>query len=151
MKTITLVLLLLLAPATAAAQASHAPVGAEREIAAVLDAQATAWNAGDIAGYMAGYWHSDSLLFTSGGNVRRGWQETYEKYAARYATRALMGTLTFSGLEYHILGGDAAWVFGAWSLAREKDRPHGTFTLILRRIDGAWKIVHDHTSSSPDQ
>jgi ketosteroid isomerase-like protein len=23
----------------------------------------------------------------------------------------------------------------------------GPFTLVLQRIDGAWKIVHDHTSS----
>jgi hypothetical protein len=25
--------------------------------------------------------------------------------------------------------------------------PHGLFTLLLRRLDGAWRIVHDHTSS----
>ena len=25
--------------------------------------------------------------------------------------------------------------------------PNGLFTLILRRIDGQWRIVHDHTSS----
>ena len=25
--------------------------------------------------------------------------------------------------------------------------PHGLFTLLLRRMDGAWRIVHDHTSS----
>jgi hypothetical protein len=25
--------------------------------------------------------------------------------------------------------------------------PHGLFTLLLRRFDGAWRIVHDHTSS----
>jgi hypothetical protein len=25
--------------------------------------------------------------------------------------------------------------------------PHGLFTLLLRRQDGAWRIVHDHTSS----
>jgi hypothetical protein len=93
MKTIVLLLLLLqLSAGVAAAQAPDVPQGPEREIAAVLEAQAAAWNAGDIAGYMAGYWRSDSLLFTSGGNVRRGWQETYEKYAARYSTRALMGS-----------------------------------------------------------
>jgi ketosteroid isomerase-like protein len=27
-------------------------------------------------------------------------------------------------------------------------QPHGLFTLLLRRTDGAWRIVHDHTSSA---
>ena len=27
--------------------------------------------------------------------------------------------------------------------------PGGVFTLVLRRMEGAWKIVHDHTSSNP--
>jgi len=47
------------------------PAGWKAEVAAVLEAQASAWNRGDIAGYMEGYWKSDSLLFTSGGAVRR--------------------------------------------------------------------------------
>ena len=52
----------------------------QEEVAAVIDSQTAAWNRGDIPGYMKGYWYSDSLLFTSGGRVRRGWQETLEKY-----------------------------------------------------------------------
>jgi ketosteroid isomerase-like protein len=26
--------------------------------------------------------------------------------------------------------------------------PHGLFTLVLRKISGGWKIVHDHTSAA---
>ena len=36
------------------------------DIRSVLDSQSTAWNSGDIDGYMNGYWQSDSLVFTSG-------------------------------------------------------------------------------------
>src|SRR5688572_9419757 len=43
-------------------------------ILGVIEAQATAWNKGDLAGYMDGYAKSDDLVFTSGGNVRKGWQ-----------------------------------------------------------------------------
>ena len=57
------------------------------EIDSVLNMQVGAWNRGDVAGFMDGYWKSDSLLFTSGGNVRRGWRETFEKYSASYNTR----------------------------------------------------------------
>jgi ketosteroid isomerase-like protein len=142
-----LAFLLVLSCSRAAAQEPRVPAW-EREVSAVLTAQMTAWNAGDIAGYMDGYWRSDSLLFTSGGSVRRGWRETFEKYAKRYPTKEKMGTLAFSGLEYHRLSGESAWVFGAWALERASDRPNGVFTLVLRKIDGAWKVVHDHTSSS---
>jgi hypothetical protein len=143
---VALLVFLTLSPARA--QEAPAVPAWQRDIASVLDRQAAAWNAGDIAGYMDGYWRSDSLLFTSGGSVRRGWQETYDKYRARYATKELMGTLAFSGLEYHLLSDSSAWVFGAWALERSSDRPHGVFTLVIRKIGGAWKVVHDHTSSS---
>ena len=37
---------------------------------------------------------------------------------------------------------------GAWRLVMgDGKEPHGLFTLLLRRVDGAWRIVHDHTSS----
>ncbi len=121
------------------------------EVSALLTAQAAAWNRGDIAGYMDGYWRSDSLLFTSGGSVRRGWSETFKKYAATYDSREKMGTLTFSGLEFHLPAPGAAWVFGRWELARASDAPGGVFTVVLRRFPEGWKIVHDHTSSDPEQ
>ncbi|MFI5253270.1 MAG: YybH family protein [Bacteroidota bacterium] len=110
--------------------------------------QQDAWNKGDIAGYMEGYWKSDSLLFTSGGNIRRGWQPTFEKYKASYNTREKMGTLKFSNIEVTVLATGAAMVFGHWELLRAGDHPEGVFTLILKKFNGQWKIIHDHTSSS---
>jgi len=116
-------------------------------ILGVLHGQAEAWNRGDIDGYMEGYWNSDSLLFTSGGKMQRGYAATLEKYRKSYPDTARMGTLIFSGCEVHLLSSDAAWVFGRWSLTREKDNPHGVFTLLFRKFKDGWKIIHDHTSS----
>ena len=144
-----LVLSLFFSAALAIGQANGIPVW-QKEISSVLARQTTAWNAGDIAGYMEGYWNSDSLLFTSGGSIRRGWRETFEKYKKKYATKELMGTLSFSDLEYQRLSAGSAWVFGTWALDRSGDRPHGVFTIVLRKFLGRWKIVHDHTSSSTE-
>ena len=45
------------------------------------------------------------------------------------------------------LGDDAALARGAWRLRmRDGQEPHGLFTLLLRRLEGGWRIVHDHTS-----
>ncbi len=119
-------------------------------IASVLDHQVQAWNKGDIAGYMQGYWHSDSLIFTSGGSVNRGWRATLEKYSGKYDSKEKMGTLVFSNMEIFSLSENAAWVLGRWELQRSTDHPHGIFTLVFRRFPDGWKIVHDHTSLSAD-
>jgi len=119
------------------------------QIQAVLTDQKNAWNRGDIESYMQGYWRSDSLLFTSGGKIQRGWEATFEKYKKSYSTKAKMGTLKFSQLEITLLSPESAWVFGRWELQREKDNPKGVFSLILRKFSDGWKIIHDHTSSLP--
>jgi ketosteroid isomerase-like protein len=98
---------------------------------------------------MEGYWNSDSLLFTSGGRIQRGWNATLEKYRTSYASRSRMGRLTFSSVDVHILGPDGAWVFGRWEIARDPDPAGGVFTLVFKRFGDVWKIVHDHTSTDP--
>jgi ketosteroid isomerase-like protein len=115
------------------------------EITKVMTDQAAAWNRGDIEGFMRGYWKSENLVFVS-SEVTRGWQPTLNRYKKSYSSRALMGTLTFSDLEIDVFSKDAAAVLGSWSLAREKDKPGGKFTLIFKRFKDGWKIVHDHTS-----
>jgi ketosteroid isomerase-like protein len=59
-----------------------------------------------------------------------------------------MGTLTYSDIEINVLSNDAALVLGRWSLQRESDRPHGTFSLLFRRKKAGWRIVHDHSSAA---
>ena len=117
-------------------------------IRAVLDAQATAWNRGDIQGYMDGYDRSPDTVFVSGDRVTRGWQTVLERYQKTYDTREKMGALTFSDLEITMLNKDVAIVLGRWHLKRSKDEPHGRFTLLFRKTKAGWRIVHDHTSSA---
>ncbi len=115
-------------------------------IRSVLETQTKAWNDGDIEGFMKGYWNSPDLVFVGGDNVTRGWQPTLDNYKKKYDSREKMGVLTFSGLQIDVLSKDAAVVLGSWSLARDKDNPHGKFTLVFRRFKDGWKIIHDHTS-----
>ena len=118
----------------------------ESNIRAVMNDQVAAWNRGDIDGFMRGYWNSEKLTFVSGANVTRGWQPTLDRYKKNYDSRAKMGTLAFSDMEITVLSKDAAVVLGNWSLAREKDNPHGKFTLVFRKFKDGWRIVQDHTS-----
>jgi len=145
MKNLLLLFLFLpLFAATISAQSKNERIAGE--IRRVMDAQVAAWNAGDIDGFMRGYWNSTELVFVSSDNVTRGWQPTIERYKKNYDSRAKMGTLTFSDLQIDVLSKDAAVVLGSWALAREKDNPKGKFTLIFRKMKNGWVIVHDHTS-----
>ena len=140
--------LLLGACGEAVEPAAQASAEAEASILAVLSAQTEAWNQGDIPVFMEGYWEDEALRFASGNAVRSGFEETINRYLATYDTPEKMGTLSFRDLDVQILGDDAALVFGRFYLERpEEGDATGLFTLLFRKIDGAWLIVHDHTSS----
>lgn len=123
------------------------PNAAPTRIRTILDQQARDWNRGDIDAFMQAYWHSEDLTFSAQGRTTRGWDATRERYHRRYPDRAAMGTLTFSDLRVTPLNPDAALVLGRWHLARHEDTLGGNFSLVFRRIDGRWQIIHDHTSS----
>lgn len=121
---------------------------AEADIRNVLAVQDAAWNTGNIDGFMQHYLKSDELRFASGGNINRGWQATSDGYRTRYPDRSAMGTLSFTELEVDVLSLNDALVFGRWKLTRENDMPGGLFTLHMKRVEGDWIIVSDHTSSA---
>ena len=146
MKLFTLIALFAFLSTAAFAQSAEKKNKIETEIRTVMNAQAVAWNRGDIDGFMLGYWNSNDLVFASGDSVTRGWQTTLERYKKSYDSREKMGTLTFSDLFVNVISKDAAVVLGSWSLARADDNPKGKFTLIFRKFKEGWRIVHDHTS-----
>ena len=132
----------------AAPDKSNYDIRAANAIKAVLDAQAAAWNRGELEGYMDGYDRSSNTEFVGGDTITHGWQTVLDRYRRNYNSREKMGVLTFSELEISILSKDAALVLGRWHLKRANDEPHGTFTLLFRKTKTGWRIVHDHSSSA---
>jgi beta-aspartyl-peptidase (threonine type) len=126
------------------------PDGVERAVRAVLDKQVADWNAGNLDGFMTGYWKGDNLTFFSGGSVTKGWQATNDRYQKRYKSEGKeMGTLAFSDIAVEGFDANRAMALGRWKLTlKDESNPNGLFTLILRRLDGQWRIVHDHTSAA---
>lgn len=132
-----------LAPPKAAQERST-----DREaITAVLTAQQSAWNRGDVDAFLTGYWRSPELTFSGSSGVARGWDGVLARYKRNYPDLAAMGQLDFSNLEIRFLGPDAALVLGHWHLMREKGDVGGVFTLVWQHFPDGWKIIHDHTSA----
>ena len=118
-----------------------------KDIHRVLDDQVVAWNKGDLAGFMKGYWKSKELMFISGKDVNHGWDETLERYKKRYQSEGKeMGKLVFSDVDVQLLAPGVALVTGKWAVTLPKETVGGRYTLILKKLDAGWRIVHDHTS-----
>jgi ketosteroid isomerase-like protein len=122
----------------------------QEEILAVLNQQVAEWNRADIPAFMETYVKGDALRFSSGGNVRRGWQETFERYQKAYPSPEAMGHLTFVDFEVMPLSEEWAQVHGRYILKRSGDYSDATglFTLLLQNTKDGWKILHDHTSAA---
>ena len=117
------------------------------EIRDVMSQAENGWNAGDLEKYMDCYHRSDELRFASEDGISFGWHQVLKNYQSAYPDKRTMGRLAFYDLDIELLSEDAALVVGRWRLDRKSDQPHGVFTLIMRKVDSGWRIVHDHTSS----
>jgi ketosteroid isomerase-like protein len=124
------------------------PGQVEHEIRAVMDAQQAAWNRGDIEAFMDGYDRADTTTFVSGDQLIRGWQTVFDRYKKQYSSREQMGTLSFAELTITPIAADLALADGRWQLTRANDSPHGRFTLLFKRINSKWRIIHDTTTSA---
>lgn len=118
----------------------------EKEIMTVLATQTSAWNKGDIEGFMETYWKNDSLKFIGKNSVTYGWQNTLERYKKSYAGKEAMGILNFNILYCQKLSRKYYNVVGKWHLKRQIGDLQGHFTLILKKINGRWMIIQDHSS-----
>jgi ketosteroid isomerase-like protein len=119
-------------------------------VAAVLERQRAAWNRGDLDGFMEGYAATPELIFTSGGAIRRGFDEARDRYRRRYGSdRAGMGQLELEILGVQPVGADGAVVLGRWRLRGTPHLGGGVFSVVLERRPEGWRIIHDHTSSDP--
>lgn len=114
-----------------------------------LRRQVDAWNRGEIRGFLDGYHHSPETTFLSGGakgiTLTRGFDAMAARYEGRYPP-GKQGTLEFVDVEVHPIDADAAWVLGRYRLTGDVTQS-GAFTLVLRRMEGRFVIVHDHTTA----
>jgi len=111
----------------------------------VLDHQVEAWNRGDIPEFMKDYYKSPETVYTSGGEITKGFKNIEARYMENYGEN--LGTLHFDNLEITPLGSDAAVVLGFYHLKMNENSSDGVFTLIFKKTPEGIKIIHDHTSA----
>jgi uncharacterized protein (TIGR02246 family) len=130
---------------------SFAEPAASVAIQRVLEDQVAAWNRGDVEAFMRGYKDAADTTFI-GKSIAQGYAPILERYKKTYATRDAMGTLDFSEIHVRELGENYAVVTGKFNLARTGaggGDASGIFSLIWEKTPAGWKIILDHTSSTP--
>ena len=121
----------------------------EAVIVATLNAQAAAWNEGNLAAFMDIYWNDDNLKFVSGTSITKGWASTMKRYRERYADDSGLGQLSFEKTDVEMITDDVAVVTGRYNHVKNEEASSGAYTLVMKRIGGVWRIVHDHTVGDP--
>jgi ketosteroid isomerase-like protein len=125
---------------------SHAQKTEENLIRNLLSHQTKTWNHGDLDGFMQTYWQSDSLMFVSKEGVTWGWQNTLDRYKKSYPGKEAMGQLSFEIVQIKKLSKEYFFVVGKWMLKRNAGDLSGHYNLLIKRINGEWKIITDHSS-----
>jgi hypothetical protein len=116
------------------------------EIKEILERQKRDWNRGDIEAFMIGYWDSDSLMFVGKSGVTYGYKNTLANYKKNYPDANAMGQLTFTYIEFKKLSAEHYQVTGKYHLTRTIGDASGHYTLLIKKLNGRWVIVYDHSS-----
>ncbi len=124
----------------------QAQVTDEAAIRNMLTKQEAAWNTGNLQNFMKGYWVNDSLLFIGKNGPKYGYETTLENYKKGYPDTAHMGKFTSSILSIKQLSNYYYFVVGKWFLKRSVGDATGYYTLLIKKINGEWVIIADHSS-----
>ena len=141
---------------TAAVGRAYQPDDAERsgrraEITAMLARAAGNWNRGDLDAFVDDYLPGAGTTYIGGSGTLRGPAAIRAAYARRFAPGVVRDSLSFQMVDVDPLGPDVLNAIATYTLsrrvgARDSVTARGPTSLVMRRVDGRWRIVHDHSS-----
>jgi uncharacterized protein (TIGR02246 family) len=147
---------LVLAVACSHATGAYHPSTARRaavrsELEAMLAHAAVNWNRGDLDAFIGDYLPSDSTTYIGGRGIVRGPSAIRSSYTRLFTGEMVRDSLSFTILDVDPVAPDVANLIAQYTLARrvggrDSVTARGPTSLLVRRVDGRWRIVHDHSS-----
>jgi uncharacterized protein (TIGR02246 family) len=142
--------------AACAARTAYRPSADERatlrtEIETMLSRGAANWNRGDLSAFVDDYLPGSETTYIGSKGVLRGPEAIRAAYAPRFAPGGVRDSLFFELVDVDPLAPDVANIIATWSLVRHVSgrdslTGRGPTSLLMRRVGGRWRIVHDHSS-----
>lgn len=116
----------------------------------ILEDQAAAWNAGDLEGFMSAYDRSPETTYIGASGLITGFDGIRGRYAPEFEPGAIRDSLHFTDLTARELDPRFGVVTARYVLTRDGEvTSTGPFTLVMMRVEGIWKIVHDQSAADP--
>ena len=126
---------------------SDDPAAAGREICAMMARSAADWNRGDLDAFMSDYMPGEGTTYIGRNGVLHGPEAIRWVYAPRFAPGGVRDSLSFENLEVDLLAPNIAHAIAYYVLSRgDSTVARGPTSLLMRRVGGRWRIVHDHSS-----
>jgi uncharacterized protein (TIGR02246 family) len=126
---------------------------ARAEVQAMLDNAAREWNRGDLDAFMLDYMPGDATTFIGSRGLLRGPEAIRAVYAGSYfRPGATRDSLSFELHDVDVISPDAVHVIAWYVLTRrtpagaDSVTSRGPTSLLMKRHEGRWRIVHDHSS-----
>jgi uncharacterized protein (TIGR02246 family) len=121
------------------------------ELEAMLQRAAVDWNRGDLDGFIGDYLPGDSTTYIGGRGLVRGPAAIRASYARLFTGEMQRDSLSFVMLDVDPVAPDVANLIAQYILTRraggrDSVTARGPTSLLVRRVDGRWRIVHDHSS-----
>ena len=145
MRWIATFILALCVPALAAQQKDQLFTATRQQLDAtkVLLAQETAWNQGDLDGYLSHYKDAPDTQAIL-GSAARGLDTIRNAFRQNFPNRDSMGRLENSEVEVRALGENFILATGRYHLSRSRKGGGdaiGTFTEILEKTAAGWQVI----------
>jgi Protein of unknown function (DUF3225) len=121
----------------------------QAQLYAWLNTLSNRWNAHDIEGYMAHFWHSENFIYIMDGEEITGWGNLLAAYRAGYSDASAMGTIDVQRTQIEMITPDVALMIDWWTarFPAHQSRPqHGTTSFTMRKFNDGWKAVAFHTT-----
>ena len=120
---------------------------ARREIVAMMERSAMAWNRGDLDAFVSDYRPGERTTYIGRSGIVRGPAAIRAVYAPRFGPGGVRDSLSFERTEVDLLAPAVANVISWYVLSRgDSVVARGPTSLVMMREDGRWRIVHDHSS-----
>lgn len=119
----------------------------------MLQQAAASWNRGDLDAFMTDYMPGDATTFIGSRGLLRGPAAIRDVYASSYfRPGAIRDSLAFEIHDVDVIAADAVHVIAWYVLTRRTSAgadsvtSRGPTSLLMKRHEGRWRIVHDHSS-----
>jgi uncharacterized protein (TIGR02246 family) len=115
------------------------------EVAAEFRKSTVGWNSGDLDAFLAIYAENATLAQPEGYIVGKTMIRLL--YQPRFAPDFKRDHLVMERLDVEEIAPDIALVRGIYRLDRDGTKvSRGTTTLFMKKIEGNWRILHDHST-----